>query len=395
MNKDIKSLIVPKIKTATVNLFKDLHSRIKICDFNTIQYKPVGNFFAFYHPVYANKFLEYFNDEEYTDFLVFENNKVYIDYSENLFTFHKVTEQEKLLVLDLDNQEIIENEADEENEEKEILEEGINSKTDLITLSYFPLCVSHCNITLCYEQDLPQVLSSELLIQFLQIFQIEKNNSLICGYDSLGAGCVINHLHFEFLMLDDFSAHEMATLPIDKAKSFPLMETRLKHKEEEEISLFDGTSLIMLSKIKEPIFGWKIEYISEKNEEHPQQEHLDILMMSNTSLYQNSISHVVNVIMTKLIDGEIPHNLIIRNMGKVVYLFPRQFEKKEHEINSCWNDIAGFVTCKNENVYQNINEEKIQLFFKEHISLSENDIDKISNAVIEQISSVYEVMKFN
>ena len=196
-------------------------------------------------------------------------------------------------------------------------------------------------------------------------------------------------------MLDDFSLNEMSTLPIDKAKSFPLMETRLKHKEEEEISLFDGTSLIMLSKIKEPIFGWKIECVSEQDEEQLQQEQLDILMMSNTSLYQNSISHVVNVIMTKLIDGEIPHNLIIRNMGKVVYLFPRQFEKREHEINSCWNDIAGFVTCKNQSVYENINEEQIQLFFKENISLSENDVDKISNAVIEQISSVYELMKFN
>ena len=392
MSKDLKSLIVPKIKTATVGLINDSHSRVKVCDFDTIQHKQVGQFFALYHPVYANKYLEYFNDEEYTDFLIFENNKVYIDYSDNLFTFHKIIDQEKVLVLDLDNQEIKETEKDETNEDNERSDEGICSNTDLITLSYFPLCISHCNITLCYEQDLPQVLSSELLVQFLQLYQIEKNNSLVCGYDSLGAGCVINHLHFEFLMLDDFSMNEMGSLPIAKVESFPIMETKLKHKNEEEISLFDGTTLVKLSKIKEPIFGWKIECITKhKEDEHAQQENL---MMSETSLHQNSISHVANVIMTKLIDGEIPHNLIIGNLGTVFYLFPRQFEKKEHEINSCWNDIAGFVTCKHESVYNEITEEKIKMFFKDEVSIQESKLDEITNAVVEQISSVYEVEKF-
>ena len=37
---------------------------------------------------------------------MFENNKVYIDYNDNLFNFHKVDEEEKIIEVDLDNCEI-------------------------------------------------------------------------------------------------------------------------------------------------------------------------------------------------------------------------------------------------------------------------------------------------
>ena len=220
-NEDFKELIIPKIKEATKTLKSNNHSRVNLSDFSEIKYKKTGNYYSFYNKIYANKYLEYFNDEENTDFLIFENNEVYIDYNDNLFTFHKVDEQEKILEIDLDNQEI----KDPNNIKEENLENEIDSKTDLITLSYFPLCLSHCNITLCYEQDLPQVLSSELILQFLNIYQIIKNPSLICGYDSLGGGCEINHLHFEFFMLDDFN-NEISNLPIENFDNKLLFETQ-------------------------------------------------------------------------------------------------------------------------------------------------------------------------
>ena len=146
---------------------------------------------------------------------------------------------EKIIEIELDNCEI---KNREENKEEDA-ENEIESITDLVTLSYFPLCRSHCNITLCYEQDLPQVLSNELIVQFMNIFPIVNNPSLICGYDSLGAGCIINHLHFEFLMLDDFGT-EITCLPIEQRNSNLLFETKLKYKNEKEISMFDGTTTL-------------------------------------------------------------------------------------------------------------------------------------------------------
>ena len=47
----------------------------------------------------------------------------------------------------------------------------------------------------------------------MNIYPIVKNPTLICGYNSLGGGCIINHLHFEFFMLDDFGG-EIPCLPI-------------------------------------------------------------------------------------------------------------------------------------------------------------------------------------
>jgi len=311
---------------------------------------------------------------------MFENNKVYIDYNDNLFNFHKVDEAEKIIEVDLDNCEI-KGEKDKDND----VEDEIDTKTDLVTLNYFPICISHCNITLCYEQDLPQVLSNELIVQFMNIYQIANNKSLICGYDSLGAGCVINQLHFEFLMLDDF-ANEINKLPIEYRNSVPLFETKLKYKNEKEISMFDGTTTINVSIIKEPLICWKIEARTNK------EENSDISAMEN--LFQNSISHIVNLLLSKLIDKEIPHNIIMTNQGKTFYVIPRKFEDKKQKYNSCWNDLSGLITCKDQKSFDEINEEEINKFFKDEISMESGEFDKINQEIITQIDSVFEITKF-
>ena len=311
---------------------------------------------------------------------MFENNKVYIDYNDNLFNFHKVDEAEKIIEVDLDNCEI-KGEKDKDND----VEDEIDTKTDLVTLNYFPICISHCNITLCYDQDLPQVLSNELIVQFMNIYQIANNKSLICGYDSLGAGCIINQLHFEFLMLDDF-ANEINKLPIESRISNPSFETKLKYKNEKEISMFDGTTTINVSIIKEPLICWKIEARINK------EENSDISAMEN--LFQNSISHIVNLLLSKLIDKEIPHNIIMTNQGKTFYVIPRKFEDKKQKYNSCWNDLSGLITCKDQKSFDEINEEEINKFFKDEISMESGEFDKINQDIITQIDSVFEITKF-
>ena len=381
-NEDFKNLIIPKIKEATKTLTSNNHSRVILSDFSLIKFKKTGNYYSFYNKIYANKYLEYFNDEENTDFLIFENNEVYIDYNENLFTFHKVDEQEKILEIDLDNQEI--KDPNKINEEE--LENEIYSKTDLITLCYFPLCLSHCNITLCYEQDLPQVLSSELILQFLNIYQIIKNPSLICGYDSLGGGCEINHLHFEFLMLDDFN-NEISNLPIENFDNKLLFETQLKHKNQDEISMFDGTTLTKVYLMNFPFFSWQIECILG-------QEKAEMEISTIDNLYQNSIAHITNLILSKLIDKGIAHNLILTKQGTIFYLVPRKFKKKEHKFNTCWNDLSGLITCKDENDYDNISEEEINKFFKDEVSLDENIFNELNDIIIKLVDSVYEIKRY-
>jgi hypothetical protein len=51
---DFKTVIVPKIKKSTEDLVNNKHSRVLISDFNSIQKKKVGNYFAFFNKVYNN-----------------------------------------------------------------------------------------------------------------------------------------------------------------------------------------------------------------------------------------------------------------------------------------------------------------------------------------------------
>ncbi len=51
-------------------------------------------------------------------------------------------------------------------------------------------------------------------LEFLNIYKIKKIPTLTCGYDSLGGRCETNHLHFEFLMENDFN-NEISNFPIE------------------------------------------------------------------------------------------------------------------------------------------------------------------------------------
>lgn len=124
---NLKDLILTKLES---NLEKIKTERVSLKNYNEIKKKFASNVVIFFHPIYSrvkNKFysqnnIEYLNEEEDTDFLVFEDNLVFVDYSENLFTFHKVLkkifinfqidEEEILVKVDLDNNSLIEKEVD-------------------------------------------------------------------------------------------------------------------------------------------------------------------------------------------------------------------------------------------------------------------------------------------
>ena len=51
---DFKEIIIPKIKKSTKDLVNNKHSRVHLGDFNSIQKKKVGHYFAFFNKVYKN-----------------------------------------------------------------------------------------------------------------------------------------------------------------------------------------------------------------------------------------------------------------------------------------------------------------------------------------------------
>ncbi len=141
---------------------------------------------------------------------------------------------------------------------------------------------------------------------------------------------------------------------------------------------------IVFSVLDDPIRCWKIQAF----------EHHEDAILSNS--FQNSIAHCANLISSRLIDAEIPHNLIISDKGRTFYFIPRQFENQVLPINTCWNDLAGLVTVKQAEDYQDLdlNEEKILNILSENVSLREDDFESLTESFMKIMSSIYIMEKF-
>lgn len=97
------------------------------------------------------------------------------------------------------------------------------------------------------------------------------------------------------------------------------------------------------------------------------------------------------MISTRLIESEIPHNLVIADKGRIIYIVPRKFDSQNLPINTCWNDLAGLVTVKHPEEFQDLvaNEEKIMNILNEHVSLKEDDFSSLTESFLKFIGSIY------
>lgn len=250
-SEDIYSVTVKKAKEFLENVHpKEVNDRFFLKnqdDFKKLntEFKSKNINKVLFYSNYSNKHIESLNDEDAIAFLDFEENRIFIEFNENLFNFSNLHRDEKLVSLDLIGGETAREDGiscdpdgdDDEPKVKDInLSCSVESSNDLICTNSFPVSISHTNLVLNFDKCFPQLLSNELINQALEIFNLTSNSSLRLGFDSLGAGCVINHLHFELLWLDDIGSDKLA---VERAENKKLFETNLVHlnKEENEISL--------------------------------------------------------------------------------------------------------------------------------------------------------------
>ena len=62
------------------------------------------------------------------------------------------------------------------------------------------------------------MLSNELIQLVLQIFKLSQQPTLRLGYNSMGADCIINNLHFHVMQVEKLFGEnsEMETFPIEQ-----------------------------------------------------------------------------------------------------------------------------------------------------------------------------------
>jgi hypothetical protein len=75
------------------------------------------------------------------------------------------------------------------------------------------------------------VLSDELLLLLLQVFKLSNNSNLRIGYDSMGADCLANNLHFHIVSTDKLfgDVTGQKVFPIENAQKRLFFKTNLKH----------------------------------------------------------------------------------------------------------------------------------------------------------------------
>lgn len=101
-----------------------------------------------------------------------------------------------------------ENPVDEDDE--------LKGEVHPILFNQYPLCRDHSLFLLFAEEGLQQLLSDELLVLMLQLFKISNDPRLRIGYNSMGADCIINNLHFHVLKADTlFGTDSIEAFPIE------------------------------------------------------------------------------------------------------------------------------------------------------------------------------------
>lgn len=114
-----------------------------------------------------------------------EGEKVLIkDFDETKFNYNQVEPEEILFYVDLENETIITKEAYEKKKEDEMLEEQnledeiSSSESHPILANISPVCPNHFILPLFVQEQLPQVVSSDIISLALQIFKLSEASDL-------------------------------------------------------------------------------------------------------------------------------------------------------------------------------------------------------------------------
>lgn len=144
-----------------------------------------------------------------------------------------------------------------------------------------------------------------MLTLALNIFRISDDPNFRLGYDSLGANCYYNHIYFELVYLDNLCRN----LPVEEFPKAVILQSTLQHKDENEINMFNVG--VTLSELPEYPVGC---LVIEPNDN-----------VTDISEITESVGNVAGMILSHLIEKNVPHSMLISNNGCTVYIFLRSF----------------------------------------------------------------------
>jgi hypothetical protein len=225
------------------------------------------------------------------------------------------------------------------------------------------------------------VLSDELLLLLLQVFKLSSNPNLRIGYNSMGADCIANNLHFHLVHADLLfqDANQQSVFPIENAEKKLFFRSNLKHRSKDEVNMYNcGVRF-------GEVLGWPVRTLVLSPE---------ITNESEASLEdaQESLAHAAGVVFNYLIDKNIPHNLLIADEGMTMYILPRKFDLLIENVNffTSFETLCGLVKCKVETSFKSLKHDEFVKRVSGGVSLKDTEFAQIKQDLIEKFLTEYE-----
>ena len=97
----------------------------------------------------------------------------------------------------------------------------------------------------------------------------------------------------------------------------------------------------------------------------------------------SSLSFVAGAITNILLEKNIPHNLIISDKGKTIYIIPRIYEKEiqNDNLRCAWLECSGVAICRNKNFYESITKKEFEKILSDEVSISETEFKELKDAI--------------
>lgn len=220
------------------------------------------------------------------------------------------------------------------------------------------------------------MLSDELLLMILQIFKMVDQPSFRIGYNSMGADCITNNLHFHVLNADALMP-SAEKFPIEAAAKKLFFKTDLKHKSADEINMYNcGVRF-------GEVLNWPLKALVISPD----------IADESTSLEdaQEALAHACGVVVNYLIDQNLPHNMLVADEGMTVYLVPRKFDMLIENVSffSSFETLCGFIKFKNESAYNNATWDNVSSQLQANVSLGDAEFEVLKEALVTKFMSEY------
>ncbi|XP_047970813.1 GDP-L-galactose phosphorylase 1-like [Salvia hispanica] len=274
----------------------------------------------------------------------FRVDKVLQPFDESKFNFTKVGQEEVLFQF----------EASEDNEVHFSPNAPIDADNSpsVVAINVSPIEYGHVLLIPRILECLPQRIDRQSFMLALYMAVEVGNPFFRLGYNSLGAFATINHLHFQAYYLE-------MPFPIEKASSKKITTTN------------GGVEISNI--LNYPVRGFVFEGGKTMEE----------------------LSNVVSDACICLQENNIPHNVLIADCGKRIFLFPQCYAEKQAlgevsselldtQVNPAVWEISGHMVLKRKLDYEEASEENAWRLLAE-VSLSEERLEEVKELIFEAI----------